>query len=180
MPADGAGNFLPAMVLTNVDHSMLVMREETFGPVVAVMKVDEHGRSRRAGERQYRTDCPALCGHATGRAARRLAERLQAGAVMINDHLMSHGLAETPWGGFKQSSIGRSHGAIGFAEMTQPQCIIDDLLPGVRKNLWWHPHDRDVYRTMTSVIDMLYARRGPRASSGCWRLLKSLPGVFRP
>ncbi|MHB8972504.1 MAG: aldehyde dehydrogenase family protein [Pirellulaceae bacterium] len=85
--------------------------------------------------------------------------------VMINDHLMSHGLAETPWGGFKQSGLGRTHGAIGFAEMTQPQCIVDDLLPFVRKNLWWHPHDHDVYSGMAGIIDMLYARRWSMGSS---------------
>jgi len=178
-PAEGAGNFLPAMVLANVDHSMLVMREETFGPVLAVMRTDSMDQAvALANDSVY-----GLSGSVWSRdrkAARRLAERLHAGAVMINDHLMSHGLAETPWGGFKQSSVGRSHGEIGFAEMTQPQCIIDDLLPGVRKNLWWHPHGRDVYRTMTSLIDMLYARRWSARISGCCRLLKTLPRVFRP
>ena len=45
---------------------------------------------------------------------RRLARRIKAGVVMINDHLMSHGLAEAPWGGFKNSGLGRSHGRPGF------------------------------------------------------------------
>ena len=157
---------------------MLVMREETFGPVVAVMKVESMDRAiELANDSAY-----GLSGSVWSRnskTARRLAERIQAGAVMINDHLMSHGLAETPWGGFKQSSLGRTHGAIGFAEMTQPQCIIHDVMPGVRKNLWWHPHSFAVYRTMSGVIDMLYARRWSKRLSGCWRVLKAFPRVFR-
>jgi len=177
-PPKEAGNFLPATVLAHVDHSMLAMREETFGPVVGVMKVESMDQAvQLANDSIY-----GLTGSVWSRdrkSARRWAERLQAGAVMINDHLMSHGLAETPWGGFKQSSIGRTHGEIGFAEMTQPQCIVDDLMPAVRKNLWWHPHSRDVYDTMTGAIDMLYARRWSRRFGGCMRVLKNLPRIFQ-
>jgi len=177
-PAEGAGHFLPAIVLTQVDHSMLVMREETFGPVLAVMKVEHMDQAvELANDSLY-----GLSGSVWSRSrrtARQLAERIQAGAVMINDHLMSHGLAETPWGGFKHSSIGRTHGAIGFDEMTQPQCIVDDLMPGVRRNLWWHPHGPGVYRTMTGAIDMLYAKQWSRRLAGCWHVLKALPRMFR-
>jgi len=52
-----------------------------------------------------------------------LARQLQAGVVTVNDHLMSHGLPEAPWGGFKLSGIGRTHGRIGFDEMTQDSFV---------------------------------------------------------
>jgi succinate-semialdehyde dehydrogenase/glutarate-semialdehyde dehydrogenase len=74
---------------------------------------------------------------------------------------MSHGLAETPWGGFKESGIGRTHGDIGFAEMTQPQVIVDDLLstiPFIRGNLWWHPFEKAQYEGMKGLIDLLYGK----------------------
>ena len=178
-PADGGGNFLPATVLTEVNHSMLVMREETFGPVVGVQCVADMEEAIR-----WANDSP--CGLSASvwsrdrRAARRMAERIQAGVVMINDHLMSHGMAETPWGGFKESGIGRTHGAIGFAEMTQPQCIIDDLMPGVRKNLWWYPHSEGVYNGIRGLLDMLYARSLTRRLRGAMSALRAFPRVFKP
>jgi len=173
-----AGLFLPAMVLTGVDHSMLVMREETFGPVVGVMPVadmDEAVRWANDGE----LGLTASVWSRSRKAARKLAERLQAGVVTINDHLMSHGLPETPWGGFKQSGLGRTHGAIGFAEMTQPQCIIDDLMPGVKRNLWWHPHGPEVYGGIQGILHFLYGPRLSERLTGLWRLAKFFPRMFR-
>jgi succinate-semialdehyde dehydrogenase/glutarate-semialdehyde dehydrogenase len=178
-PTDGGGNFLPATVLTEVNHSMLVMREETFGPVVGVQCVaDMEEAIRLANDSQY--GLSASVWSRDRRAARRMAERIQAGVVMINDHLMSHGMAETPWGGFKESGIGRTHGAIGFAEMTQPQCIIDDLMPGVRKNLWWYPHGEGVYIGLRGLLDMLYARSLTRRLRGAMSALRAFPRVFKP
>lgn len=172
------GNFLPAMVLTEVDHSMLVMRDETFGPVVGVMKVADMDQAV-----QLANDCTlgltASVWSRNHRAARRIAERLQAGVVTINDHLMSHGLPETPWGGFKQSSLGRTHGQLGFAEMTQPQCIVDDLLGGLKRNLWWYPNHPEVYRGLRGMIDFLYARGLGRRLAGLSHLLKAASRVFR-
>ncbi len=177
-PADPLGLFLPAMVLTGVDHSMLVMREETFGPVVGVMPVadmDEAVRLANDGE----LGLTASVWSRNRRSARRLAERLQAGVVTINDHLVSHGLPETPWGGFKLSGLGRTHGALGFAEMTQPQCLVDDFMPAVKRNLWWHPHGPDVYAGIKGILHFLYGPRPSDRLAGLWRLVKFFPRMFR-
>jgi hypothetical protein len=90
--------------------------------------------------------------------AKRIARRVMAGAVTINDHLVSHGLAETPWGGFKESGIGRTHGDIGFGEMTQPQVIVDDLLPFARRNFWWQPFNKTTYNGVRGVLDFMHGR----------------------
>ncbi len=115
------------MVLTDVTHDMVTMKEETFGPVVGVMKVRDMEEAVALAN-DSNLGLTASVWSRDRRKAAALARRLQAGAVTINDHLMSHGLAETPWGGFKQSSLGRTHGEIGFDEMTQPQVLVDDLL----------------------------------------------------
>jgi succinate-semialdehyde dehydrogenase/glutarate-semialdehyde dehydrogenase len=62
-----------------------------------------------------------------------IARGIKAGAVLINDPLMSHGMAETFWGGFKESGIGRTHGEVGFMEMTQPQLILNDIMPFAKR-----------------------------------------------
>jgi succinate-semialdehyde dehydrogenase/glutarate-semialdehyde dehydrogenase len=111
--------------------------------------------------------------------AEKIARQIRAGAIMVNDHLMSHGLPETPWGGFKQSGIGRTHGEIGFAEMTEPQCIIHDRLPGVKKNMWWHPHSKDVYDGLKGILEMLYAGGFRKRVSGVGNLARLFPRTFK-
>jgi succinate-semialdehyde dehydrogenase/glutarate-semialdehyde dehydrogenase len=175
---DSKGLFLPAMVVTNVDHDMLLMREETFGPVVGVMKVKDMDEAVALANDSNLGLTGSVWSHDSSRADA-LARRIQAGAVTINDHLMSHGLPETPWGGFKQSSLGRTHGAIGFDEMTQPQVIIHDFLPRLKRDIWWHPHGRRVYEGLLGILDVLYATSLGRRLRGLWRLLGLVPRMFK-
>ncbi len=107
-----------------------------------------------------------------------MARRIKAGAVTINDHLMSHGLPEAPWGGFKESGIGRTHGDIGFAEMTQPQVIVDDAMPWVKKNLWWHPHGRVVYQGLRGAATALYGTSLAQRIRGFFALLRVISRMF--
>jgi len=177
-PQDSKWLFLPATVVTNVDHSMLLMREETFGPVVGVMKVKDMDEAVTLANDSNLGLTGSVWSHDSSRADA-LARRIQAGAVTINDHLMSHGLAETPWGGFKQSSLGRTHGAIGFDEMTQPQVIVLDVLPRVKRDIWWHPHGRRVYEGLLGILNVLYATSLGRRLRGFSRLLGLLPRIFK-
>jgi succinate-semialdehyde dehydrogenase/glutarate-semialdehyde dehydrogenase len=151
---DGEGLFVPAMVLTDVTEDMPVMTGEVFGPVVAVLPVaDDEEALRIANSSSY-----GLSGSVWSRnrrQAQKVAARLHAGAVMINDHLMSHGLAETPWGGFGDSGIGRTHGEPGFREMLKTQVIVDDILPGAKRNLWWQPYSEGTYRGVRAIVDLL-------------------------
>lgn len=174
----GDERLLPAVVLTNVDHTMRVMREETFGPVVGVMPVDSMDEAVRLAN-DSDLGLTASVWSRDRHTAEQLAKRIQAGVVMINDHLMSHGLAEAPWGGFKQSGIGRTHGRLGFDEMTQPQCIVYDNLGFLPRNLWWHPNGADVYAGMRGFLDFLYGSGG-RKWSGLQRLARILPRVRKP
>jgi acyl-CoA reductase-like NAD-dependent aldehyde dehydrogenase len=174
---EGAGNFLPAIVLTRVTHEMLVMREETFGPVVGVMKVRDMEEAVALANDSH-LGLTGSVWSKSWRKAEALARRIQAGVVTINDHLMSHGLAETPWGGFKQSGIGRTHGAIGFAEMTQPQVIVHDILPFARRSMWWYPHGKGLYRGLLGALDLLYGKSIPNRLKGLAKLLTIVPRYF--
>jgi acyl-CoA reductase-like NAD-dependent aldehyde dehydrogenase len=178
-PESTTGNFMPATVLTGVTHEMDVMREETFGPLLGVMKVANMDEAvDLANDSQL-----GLTGSVWSKnygEARRLARRVKAGAITINDHLMSHGLAETPWGGFKESGIGRTHGKLGFDEMTEPQVIVDDIMPGLRKNMWWHPHRPEVYAGLKGIIDFLYGKSLNARFLGAKNLLKLFPRSFKP
>jgi succinate-semialdehyde dehydrogenase/glutarate-semialdehyde dehydrogenase len=176
---EGGGNFLPATVLVDVDHSMEVMREETFGPVLGVMPVYSMDEAVSLANDSH-LGLTASVWSTRRRKAWALAGRLAAGAVTINDHLMSHGLAETPWGGFKQSGIGRTHGRLGFDEMTQPRVVVDDITPGLRRNIWWHPHGPEVYTGLKGILEALYGKGSEQRWQGLKRVVALLPRGFRP
>ncbi len=168
---DGSGNMLPAMVLTEVNHEMLVMREETFGPIVGVMKVKDMNEAVALANDSHLGLSSSVWSR-NRKKAEELARQIHAGAVMINDHVMSHGMAETPWGGFKESGIGRTHGAIGFDEMTQPQVIVHDFMPFSRQNMWWFPHGKGKYRGLLGAIKFVHGRSISERVKGLRHLLK--------
>lgn len=171
-------NFLPAMVLTNVNHDMLLMKDETFGPVVGVMKFNSYDEAINLANDSY-LGLTASVWSKSKKRAEKIARQLKAGAITINDHLMSHGLAETPWGGFKQSSIGRTHGKLGFDEMTQPMVIVNDILPFVKRNLWWHPFDKKLFDGLKSLLLILYSNKLILKFRQIKNFIRILPRIFR-
>lgn len=170
-------NFLPAVVLTEVNHSMMVMREESFGPVVGVMKY----RTIEEAIALANDSSMGLTGSIWSnnrKKAEIIGRQLQAGVITINDHLMTHGMPETPWGGFKNSGIGRCHGEIGFEEMTQPQLVAQDLLPWIKRYPWWHPYSEKAYLGVRGIMQFLYARNMSSRMSGLIKFIKIVPGLF--
>jgi succinate-semialdehyde dehydrogenase/glutarate-semialdehyde dehydrogenase len=178
-PEGGPGQFLPAMVLTRVDHSMTLMREESFGPVVGVMEVDDMEEAVRLAN-DSDLGLTGSVWSRDGRKAEALGRRIKAGVITLNDHLMSHGLPETPWGGFKASGIGRTHGRMGFDEMTQPQVVVKDVMPFIRRDMWWHPHGEDVYEGIKGVLHALYGRGLLVRLRGAVKMVRLFARSFRP
>lgn len=105
------GWFMPPTVIADADHSMLVMREETFGPVLAVAPFDDRSEAlARANDTRY-----GLAGFVFSRdlaAALTMAEQIEAGSVWVNDiHRSRH---DVPFGGMKESGVGREKGRYGI------------------------------------------------------------------
>ena len=178
LKGNDGGFFFPPTVLENVDDSMMTMRLETFGPIVAVARVDSIDEAIAKANDSH-LGLTASVWTRNRRKARRIASRLEAGTVSINDHLMSHGLAETPWGGFKESGLGRTHGAIGLEEMTQTRVVVDDYLPFVQKNMWWYPHDRSIYAGLKGGLQFLYGKKLGQRLRGLRTLLPVFMRTFR-
>ncbi len=159
--------FAPAILLTNLTLDMPIMKDEIFGPVAGVYPVEDDDEAIRIAN----ASVYGLTGSVWSRdrkRAKNIARQLRAGAIMINDHLMSHGLAETPWGGFGDSGIGRTHGEMGLLEMVRPKVLVDDTLPGAKRNLWWHPYSERIYQGMEAILSMV----------GSFRL-RSVPAVLK-
>jgi succinate-semialdehyde dehydrogenase/glutarate-semialdehyde dehydrogenase len=147
---DPKGYFYPATLMTDVDHSMELMREETFGPVVPVMKF----KTVEDAIAMANDSTMALTSSVWTRdneQGKRIARKLESGVTTINDHLYTHGQSEAPWGGWKDSGVGRTHSALGLDEMTQPKVVNWDLMPA-KRNLWWFPFDRGSYDAMLAAL----------------------------
>jgi len=161
---DGSkGWFHQPTVVTNVDHSMKLMRDETFGPVLPIMtfKTDDEG-VRLANDSIYGLTASVFTGDID--RGKRVAEQIDAGTVMINEVVYTHAVAQTPWGGVKQSGYGRTHGTLGLLELVSAQHIHVNAIPKVA-DVWWFP-----YSKRAGALFRDFARRFTTGS-----LLNSIP-----
>jgi acyl-CoA reductase-like NAD-dependent aldehyde dehydrogenase len=129
------GWFHEPTVLMNVDHTMAIMREETFGPVLPLMTFrDESEAVHLANDSQFGLTASVWTRNL--RRGRRIARSIEAGTVMVNEVLYTHGIAQTPWGGVKQSGLGRTHGRLGLLEMVAPHHVHVNRLAFLQ-DVWW-------------------------------------------
>jgi len=129
------GWFHEPTVITGADHTMQLMTEETFGPVLPIMTFASDDEAiRLANDSIYGlTACIFTSNIARGK---RMAEQIEAGTVMVNEVVYTHALAQTPWGGVKQSGYGRTHGRLGLLEVVTPQHIHVNRTPFL-PDVWW-------------------------------------------
>ncbi len=133
--ANPGGFFYEPTVLINVDHQMTIMREETFGPVLPVMTFKSDDEAiKLANDSVYGLTASVWTKDIA--RGRRIAEQIEAGTVMVNEVVYTHGIAQTPWGGVKESGYGRTHGRMGLLELVQPQHIHINRLSFL-PDLWW-------------------------------------------
>ena len=166
-------NFYAPTLLADVNHKMRLMKEETFGPVLAVAPFDNDGDAIRLANDSDFGLAASIWTRNRGRGEA-MARCIKAGTVMINDMISCFGIAEAPHGGFKQSGIGRTHGEMGLQEMVQVKYLDVDLLPRVPK-VWWFGYGKQYQQQMGGFVDFLFARRLSARLKGALRSA----GLFR-
>jgi acyl-CoA reductase-like NAD-dependent aldehyde dehydrogenase len=125
------GLYYEPTVLTDVTHDMLVMTEETFGPILPIMRVrDEDEAIRMANDTDY-----GLSANVWTRDKRKgfmLAQRIHAGSVCMNDIDVTYGVLEAPFGGRKSSGLGQVNGDIGLRGYCYTQPIVIDRFNNIQ------------------------------------------------
>jgi acyl-CoA reductase-like NAD-dependent aldehyde dehydrogenase len=119
----GPGRFYEPTVLVNVDHSMEIMREETFGPTLPIMRIaDAEEGVRLANDSQYGLQASVWTSDIERGEA--LARRVEAGVVCVNDAQINYTALNLPMGGWKASGLGTRHGAQGIRKYTKVQSLL--------------------------------------------------------
>lgn len=137
--------FYEPTVISGATNDMRPMQEETFGPTlpIATFKTEEEA-IHLANDSEF--GLTASVWTRDYQKGGRVAERIEAGSVCVNEVLYTHGIGQTPWGGFKNSGRGRTHGHEGLMELVQPQHIHVNrfaLLP----DAWWMPYSSTAVET---------------------------------
>jgi succinate-semialdehyde dehydrogenase/glutarate-semialdehyde dehydrogenase len=155
MPSLGP-NFYSPTVLADVVPDMLIMREESFGPVLPIMAFDSDEEAiRLANDSEYGLAASVWTRNRS--RGERIARQIKAGTVMVNDALSCYGISEAPHGGIKASGVGRTHGKIGLEEMVRIKHLDIDLLPRMKKP-WWYGGGEQVGNAAEGFLDFQFAR----------------------
>jgi len=123
--ADLPGQFFAPTLIADATPEMKVMREETFGPVLPVMRVPDAEAALRAANDSPMGLSGSVWSGDRARAAG-LARRLQAGSVCVNDVGVNYFCVEAPLGGIKASGSGFRHGPEGLRQFCRLETIVED------------------------------------------------------
>ena len=152
----GDGNFFAPTVLTNVPRDARVLNEETFGPLLPVVRVRDADEAIALANDSVFGLSASIWSADTANAAR-LARRIEAGSVVINDSVVIAGMADVPHGGVKLSGIGRTHGRAGLDECVRTKATVVDRFAAWRQ-AWWFGYSPDHAEGIDAYVRVAHSR----------------------
>lgn len=125
-------------VLDRCDERMRVVRDETFGPVLAVVRVSGVAEAvRRVNEGRYGLGASIWTGDVA--RAERIAEKLEVGVVDVNNHALSGAIPSLPWSGTRDTGFGVANSAHALSTFVRPRALVVDRAKS--PELYWMPYD---------------------------------------
>lgn len=164
------GIFYEPTVISGAKNSMRPMKEETFGPTlpIAVFKTEDEA-IELANDTEFGLTASVWTSDLS--KGKRVAGKILAGSVMVNEVLYTHGIGQTPWGGFKNSGYGRTHGKEGLMELVAPQHLHVNRFT-FTPDLWWFGYS-------SNAIDTFKTMARTTASGSLLRTVTFLPKMFK-
>lgn len=166
------GQFFEPTVLADVTPDMRIAQEETFGPVMVLMRVrDEREALRVANGTAYGLSATVVTRSA--RRARRMSRQLVAGSTAWNDFGLTYMAMDLPFGGARGSGLGRLNGRDGLRALTHIKPVLEDRLPfGFPARVF--PVSPATYDRTREALRLLYGRGPGRRLAAVRGLLGSL------
>jgi len=154
--SDG-GRFYEPTVLVDVDHTMQIMSEETFGPTLPIMKVaDAEEAVRLANDSPYGLGASVFTRDTA--KGEQIARRLETGAANVNDALINYTVLEMPMGGAKASGLGSRHGPGGIRKYCSQQGIVVTARLALKREVHMYPYRRRTSRMLARLFKLMYGR----------------------
>jgi succinate-semialdehyde dehydrogenase/glutarate-semialdehyde dehydrogenase len=164
------GLFYEPTIISGATNDMRAMQEETFGPTLPIAGfTTEEEAIRLANDSEFGLTASVWTGDMA--RGKRVAERIEAGSVCVNEVLYTHGIGQTPWGGFKNSGYGRTHGVEGLMELVQPQHIHVNHV-AILPDAWWLPYSPNAVETFRGFAKYF-------ASGSVVKTVKLLPQLWK-
>jgi acyl-CoA reductase-like NAD-dependent aldehyde dehydrogenase len=153
----GSGRFYEPTLLVDVDHSMKIMTEETFGPTLPIMKVrDADEAVGLANDSPYGLGASVFTRDSERGEA--IARRLEVGAANVNDALINYTALELPMGGAKASGLGSRHGAGGIRKYCSQQAIVITPRLALKREVHMFPYKSRTSRLLAGLFKLMYGR----------------------
>ncbi|PRQ39410.1 putative aldehyde dehydrogenase (NAD(+)) [Rosa chinensis] len=172
---DAVDHFFPPTVIENVNHTMKLMQEEAFGPIMPIMKFSTDEEAvKLANDSKYGLGCAVFSG--SQRRAREITSQIHCGVAAINDFASSYMCQSLPFGGVKDSGFGRFAGVEGLRACCLVKSVVEDR--------WWpyiktkipkpiqYPVGENGFEFQESLVEALYGLN-------IWDRLRALVTVLK-
>ncbi|XP_030474618.1 aldehyde dehydrogenase 22A1 [Syzygium oleosum] len=172
---DAVDQFFPPTVIVNVDHTMKLMQEEAFGPIIPIMKFSTDEEAvKLANDSNYGLGCAVFSG--SQKRAKEIASQIHCGVAAVNDFASSYMCQSLPFGGVKHSGFGRFAGVEGLRACCLVKSVVEDR--------WWpfiktkipkpiqYPVAENGFEFQESLVEMLYGLN-------IWDRLRALVNVLK-
>lgn len=153
----GAGLFYPPTILDRCSDEMAVVRDETFGPVLAVLRVESAAEAvRRVNRSRYGLGASIWTSDLA--RAERLARQLDVGVVDVNNHSFTGAIPQLPWSGTRASGFGIANSALSLTTFVRPRTVVVDRARAPEP--FWMPFDESLWEMGNLLADVQLMQLG--------------------